>query len=128
MGFGALGDLAQAGAAGGRGATLTAGERRHRQGAPAERRPPHLSALAGRHDELEAGGRSLGTYVRFWSPAGQSIVSGPSADPLRNWRTNSLSEENIRCASPASTIRPFHSSAMYSPIRRAEAMSCVTTM
>ena len=58
----------------------------------------------------------------------QSIVSGPSADPLRNWRTNGLSEENIRSASPASTIRPRHSNAMYSPIWRAEAMLWVTTM
>ena len=58
----------------------------------------------------------------------QSIVSGPSAEPLRNWRTNGFSEENILSASPASTIRPRHSSAMYSPICRAEAMSWVTTM
>jgi len=58
----------------------------------------------------------------------QSIVSGPSAEPLRNWRTNAFSEENIRSASPASTIRPFHSTAMYSPICRAEAMLCVTTI
>src|SRR2546422_2665484 len=57
----------------------------------------------------------------------QSIVSGPSADPLRNWATNALSEENIRSASPASTIRPLHKSAIYSPIWRAEAMLCVTT-
>ena len=34
----------------------------------------------------------------------------------------------MRWASPASTMRPRHSSAMYSPIRRAEAMSWVTTM
>jgi hypothetical protein len=57
----------------------------------------------------------------------QSIVSGPSAEPLRNWRTNGFSEENILAASPASTMRPRHSSAMYSPIWRAEAMLCVTT-
>ncbi len=58
----------------------------------------------------------------------QSMPSGPLADPLRNWRTNGFSEENIRSASPASTIRPRHSSAMYSPIWRAEAMLWVTTM
>ncbi len=58
----------------------------------------------------------------------QSMPRGPSAEPLRNWRTNWFSEENIFCASPDSTMRPFHRSAMYSPMRRAEAMSWVTTM
>ena len=50
------------------------------------------------------------------------MVSGPSADPLRNWCTNGFSEENIFAASPTSTIRPRHSTAMYSPICRADAM------
>ena len=59
--------------------------------------------------------------------ARQSIVSGPSAAPARNWRTKAFSEVNIRSASPASTIRPRHRSAMYSPIWRAEAMLWVTT-
>ncbi len=60
--------------------------------APAGRRP------APDGDAQE--GRSTGSALR------QSIVSGPSAEPLRNWRTNGLPEENIRSASPASTIRP----------------------
>lgn len=74
-----------------------------------------------------------GTARRPYLTAGparpaQSIVNGPSADPLRNCRTKAFSEENMRSASPASTIRPFHRTAMYSPIWRAEAMLCVTTM
>jgi hypothetical protein len=44
----------------------------------------------------------------------QSIVNGPSAEPLRNWRTKGFSEENILAASPDSTIRPRHRTAMYS--------------
>ena len=47
---------------------------------------------------------------------------------LRNWFTNGFDDSNIELASPASTICPFHSTAMYSPIWRAEAMSCVITM
>ena len=48
------------------------------------------------------------------------------AQDLRS-RCSCLSEENILVASPASTILPRHSTAMYSPIWRAEAMLCVTT-
>ena len=52
----------------------------------------------------------MSRLVRVRSPQSpQSIVSGPSAEPLRNWRTKGFSEENIRSASPASTIRPCHS-------------------
>ena len=47
--------------------------------------------------------------------------------PDRNWRTNWLSESNSSSAGPDSTIRPFHSTAMYSATRLADMMSCVIT-
>lgn len=45
-------------------------------------------------------------------PPGYSIPSGPSASPLRNWRTNGLSDSKSSSAGPASTIRPFQSTEM----------------
>ena len=56
-----------------------------------------------------------------------SIPSGPWDAPARNWRTNWLSELNSSSAGPDSTIRPFHSTAMYSATRFADMMSCVIT-
>ena len=56
-----------------------------------------------------------------------SIPSGPWDAPARNWRTNWLSELNSSSAGPDSTIRPFHSTAMYSATRLADMMSCVIT-
>ena len=56
-----------------------------------------------------------------------SIPSGPCDAPARNWRTNWLSELNSSSAGPDSTIRPFHSTAMYSATRLADMMSCVMT-
>src|SRR3954468_24798104 len=55
------------------------------------------------------------------------MPSGPCASPDRNWRTNGLSELKSSSAGPDSTIRPFHSTAMYSATRRALMMSCVMT-
>ena len=56
-----------------------------------------------------------------------SIPSGPCDAPARNWRTNWLSELNSSSAGPDSTIRPFHSTAMYSATRLADMMSWVIT-
>ena len=56
-----------------------------------------------------------------------SIPSGPCDSPARNCRTNGLSELNSSSAGPDSTIRPFHSTAMYSATRLADMMSCVIT-
>ena len=56
-----------------------------------------------------------------------SIPNGPCEAPARNWRTNWLSESNSSSAGPDSTIRPFHSTAMYSATRLADMMSCVIT-
>ena len=42
----------------------------------------------------------------------QSIVSGPSDSPERNWRMNGLSELSMSSAGPASTILPLHSTLM----------------
>ena len=56
-----------------------------------------------------------------------SIPSGPWDAPARNWRTNGLSESNSSSAGPDSTIRPFHSTAMYSATRLADMMSWVMT-
>ena len=56
-----------------------------------------------------------------------SIPRGPCDAPARNWRTNWLSESNSASAGPDSTIRPFHSTAMYSATRFADMMSCVIT-
>ena len=127
-------------------AARTADQRRHRQRAPRQRLAADLRALAGGHHQLEAGEVDADDHTNVCSHncgwiatarclhsargrrSAQSIVSGPSADPLRNWRTNGFSEANIFAASPASTIRPRHSRAMYSPICRAEAMLWVTTM
>ena len=56
-----------------------------------------------------------------------SMPSGPCEAPDRNWRTNWLSESKSSSAGPDSTIRPFHSTAMYSATRLADMMSCVIT-
>ena len=56
-----------------------------------------------------------------------SIPSGPWEAPARNWRTNWLSELNSSSAGPDSSIRPFHSTAMYSATRLADMMSWVMT-
>ena len=56
-----------------------------------------------------------------------SMPSGPREAPDRNCRTNMLSESNSSSAGPDSTIRPFHSTAMYSATRLADMMSCVMT-
>jgi hypothetical protein len=56
-----------------------------------------------------------------------SIPSGPREAPDRNWRTNMLSELNSSSAGPDSTMRPFHSTAMYSATRFADMMSWVIT-
>ena len=48
-----------------------------------------------------------------------SIPSGPCDAPARNCRTNGLSESNSSAAGPDSTIRPRHSTAMYSATRLA---------
>ena len=58
---------------------------------------------------------------------GYSMPSGPCEAPDRNWRTNWLSESKSSSAGPDSTIRPFHSTAMYSATRLADMMSCVIT-
>ena len=58
---------------------------------------------------------------------GYSMPSGPRDAPERNWRTNMLSELNSSSAGPDSTIRPFHSTAMYSATRLADMMSWVIT-
>src|SRR3954453_18423086 len=51
------------------------------------------------------------------------MPSGPREAPERNWRTNMLSELNSSSAGPDSTMRPFHSTAMYSATRLADMMS-----
>ena len=56
-----------------------------------------------------------------------SMPRGPREAPERNWRTNWLSELNSSSAGPLSTMRPFHSTAMYSATRLADMMSCVMT-
>ena len=56
-----------------------------------------------------------------------SMPSGPREAPERNCRTNMLSELNSSSAGPDSTMRPFHSTAMYSATRLADMMSCVIT-
>jgi hypothetical protein len=56
------------------------------------------------------------------------MPSGPLSAPARNWRTKAFEEVNIASRSPDWTIRPFHRTATYSPMRRAEAMSWVMTM
>ena len=55
------------------------------------------------------------------------MPSGPREAPERNWRTNMLSELKSSSAGPDSTIRPFHSTAMYSATRFADMMSWVIT-
>ena len=56
-----------------------------------------------------------------------SMPSGPCEAPLRNCRTNWLSELKRSSAGPDSTIRPRHSTAMYSATRLADMMSWVIT-
>ena len=56
-----------------------------------------------------------------------SMPSGPFEAPDRNWLTNWLSESKSSSAGPDSTIRPFHSTAMYSATRLAVMMSWVMT-
>ncbi len=51
------------------------------------------------------------------------MPSGPTGSPARNWRTNGFSDPNISSRPPDWTMPPFQSTAMYSPIRRALAMS-----
>ena len=65
-----------------------------------------------------AGERHAGVY---------SMPSGPCEAPDRNCRTNWLSESKSSSAGPDSTIRPFHSTAMYSATRLADMMSWVIT-
>src|ERR1700722_11846763 len=117
------------GAGGGARADRHHPEPRTRAGAQVRslRAPPRARARVG----ARAAGsirRTSDPRTRPRSPPSQSIPSGPSAEPLRNCRTKRFSEENIFSASPASTMRPRQSSAMNSPMRRAEAMSWVTTM
>ena len=61
------------------------------------------------------------------APECYSMPSGPREAPERNCRTNMLSELNSSSAGPDSTMRPFHSTAMYSATRLADMMSCVIT-
>ncbi len=70
---------------------------------------------------------SFTSRYRAEALAAHSMPSGPREAPERNCRTNMLSELNSSSAGPDSTMRPFHSTAMYSATRFADMMSCVIT-
>ena len=86
-------------------------------GAAQEEQPAGQHDDEGERDQRRAAGDR---------PA-HSIPSGPCDAPARNWRTNWLSESNSSAAGPDSTIRPRHSTAMYSATRLADMMSWVIT-
>ena len=86
---------------------------------PLARRTNRYTASATRRaTPIATAARASATY---------SIPSGPCEAPDKNWRTNWLSESKSSSAGPDSTIRPFHSTAMYSATRFALMMSWVMT-
>ena len=80
------------------------------------------------HGIPRAGAGNYPGFVYFALQGGShSMPRGPREAPERNCRTNMLSELKSSSAGPDSTMRPFHSTAMYSATRLADMMSCVMT-
>ena len=87
-----------------------------------------LKSTQAVHGMPRAGAGSYPGFVYFALQDGShSMPRGPREAPERNCRTNMLSELKSSSAGPDSTMRPFHSTAMYSATRLADMMSCVIT-